>query len=234
MPAHQSSLILCERCGYEIGALPDAGACPECGSAIADSLPEHRVGSAWQRSPGVLGLFAAFGAIFLRPMKFWSKVSPDLPGSSALLWANCTSAALIFPGGALVWIAHSKLEAAMLAPIAVAVWAVALLTLSWIETRGIRIIGHFRRFRITRAVAYSVVGHAGAGWVVGAIAGTIATAMLARDDYIEAKLNGIGVGAAVAAGVGLVLFEILTYIGMRRMKFANHPRSTPMSEAEAV
>ncbi len=234
MPAADSHPTLCERCGYEIGGLPDAGACPECARPIADSAPERRVGSAWQRSPGLLSPLVSIAATLRWPMRSWNTVTADISSSSALLWINCTLAALIFPGGALIWISHSKLDAAMLAPIAVGVWTGALLALSWIESRGIRIIGRFRRFRITRAVAYAVVGHAAAGWVVGAIAGTITTAIIAREDYIEAKLNGVGVGAAVAAGVGLVFFEILTYIGMRRMKFANHPRSAPMTESATV
>lgn len=224
MPTPDPGPILCERCGYEVGGLPDSGACPECARPIAESLPERRAGSAWQRAPGFVTPIGSLLATFRRPIRSWDAVAAELPSSSALLWINCALAALIFPGGALVVIAHSKLDAAMLAPIAVAVWAAALLTLSWIESRGIRIIGRVRRFRITRPIAYAVVGHAAAGWVVGAAAGTITTVALDSPDYIEAKLTALGVGAATAAGAGLLLFEVLTYIGLRRMKFANHPR----------
>ncbi|MEZ6318065.1 MAG: hypothetical protein R3B49_04810 [Phycisphaerales bacterium] len=42
--------VLCERCGYVVEGLDPAGACPECGKPIAESLPERRVGTPWQRA----------------------------------------------------------------------------------------------------------------------------------------------------------------------------------------
>lgn len=137
----------------------------------------------------------------------------------------------------------------------IAAWGglwIALMVLTWIEARGIRFFGARSGWRVNRSVAAAVCGHASFGWV---IAGTLLTALwliLERTDaivpiatawnWIINLLTGTTAPATtrqttrtmelsyftvLASGfvVGMMIFETLVYLGVRRLKFAN--RSEP-------
>lgn len=60
-PAWQQRTPACEQCGYTLTALPLAASCPECGLAVAESLPDRRqpsrfaaATSAWSRCKAYL------------------------------------------------------------------------------------------------------------------------------------------------------------------------------------
>jgi len=218
-------VLLCERCGYEVRGLPITDSCPECGRTIAESSLDRRVGSAWQRRPGPISMVATAARTLTRPVGRWSEVSADAPSSSALLWVTTLAAVVVFPVTPLIVTATFRLSAAALTPIvALATWA-GLLGLSWIEARGVRLIGRLRHARVTRHVAYAVVGHASAGWLAGAILAAGTTLTLAALQPRSLLLADLGIGVVVAGVVGLVWFEVLTSLGLRRMRFANHPAS---------
>lgn len=217
---------LCLRCGYVIDGISEAGACPECGLPLRESVAAVRVGSAWQQAPGLISHLKAVCGTLAHPLRSWHVVAVDRPSSSALLWANCLAAALIFPGVAMVATAVHHWRAAPLAVAASVIWFVLLLVLCWIEAIGVRFFGRLRKFRITADVAYAIVGHATAGWIVGAIAGMATAVVMRASGNVAETMRGLATGALVAAGGGLLVFEALTYVGMRRMKYANRPRRT--------
>lgn len=221
--------LICERCGYVIEGLPREGSCPECGRPIASSHPDHRVGSPWQRGPGVRSLVTSAAGVLRRPRQSWENVSVDLPTASAVLWAQCALAAIIFPGVAFVWSAMHHLAAVGPAILVSFAWFLCLVFLSALESQGVRIFGKIRQRRITKAVAYSIVGHAAAGWTLGAVIGLATTMISIWMDAFWTRLPSLGLGAVVATGSGLLAFEILTYLGIRRMRYANPPR--PESES---
>lgn len=211
--------ILCERCGYPVGSLPRSLACPECGYAIEMSHPDHRRGSPWQRNPGVRGYLRTGIESMRHPIAGWSDVAVERTASSALLWLHAAVAAAIFPGLALFLVATSN-SAAPVAVFAALIWFAGLLLLSTIETVGVRVIGRVKRVRISRDVVYSIVGHAGSGWIIGAVIGVGMMFFMPRDQWTM-SLRWAGISAGVAAGTGLFCFETLTWLGMRKMKYAN-------------
>lgn len=112
---------------------------------------------------------------------------------------------------------------------------IILLLLTLVERRGIRFFGTRRGWRITPDVAYCVCAHASVGWLMagvwsflGVLVAETAAAVLFTHEL------GILRGPVVLAPfwlpvlgfmAGMLLFESLVYLGMRRCKFANRPTS---------
>jgi len=112
--------------------------------------------------------------------------------------------------------------------------------LTFVETLGIRFWGRVHGFRVTRAVAWSVCGHASYGWVAGgALAG--AAWVVGQLDAAGSGYTVFGAGRVVVAApvaqlgllvlsavLGMLLFETLTYLGVRRMRYANQAAASPV------
>ncbi len=170
-----------------------------------------------------MAIFCGIGSALRHPRSSWEYVAIDLPSGSGALWAHCACAALIFPGVAFVGSAMHHVAAIGPAILTSFVWFVLLLVLSFVESLGVRTIGKFRKLRISKGVAFVIVGHAAAGWGIGAVVGTITTMVLIWTDAFWTRLPALGVGAATAFVVGLLAFEVLTFFGLRRLRFANPP-----------
>jgi hypothetical protein len=86
-----ASSLLCEQCGYVLDGLPVDSRCPECGSFIRDSLPEHRHLSAWESAGRPIEKLAAFftttGLVLLRPAHFFRHLSARASSTSARSFA---------------------------------------------------------------------------------------------------------------------------------------------------
>src|SRR5690349_18965049 len=92
---HPPPALLCESCGYPIHALPEAGNCPECGRAIATSLPSARRGSAWQQRPGLTSLVATDVEALRRPAALFDSIRIESRGGPGLLAIHILAAALL-------------------------------------------------------------------------------------------------------------------------------------------
>ncbi|MEZ6234703.1 MAG: hypothetical protein R3B68_10990 [Phycisphaerales bacterium] len=114
----------------------------------------------------------------------------------------------------------------------------SLAFLTAIEQRGIRFWGPRRGWRITPAIAKVICAHASVGWLVGSVLAVAGHALgWVLSDMTNHGNYGILRGPmqlapislpAIALIAGMLHFEILVYIGMTRMKFANRPRPTPL------
>ncbi|MCA9283801.1 MAG: hypothetical protein KDA22_01200, partial [Phycisphaerales bacterium] len=163
-PSIPTDLLLCENCGYDLDhtrpdtasttvADPDA-ACPECGRPIASSIPDHRIGSAWQRGPSIPAWFGTLGALLRHPRRSWDQVRVEARRSRLLLLTNTLLAALL--AFAIACTPPRPLGRAVLHEAAWAVLlAVAILFMTWIENRGIRFFGGKRGWRISKTVAHA-------------------------------------------------------------------------------
>lgn len=121
------------------------------------------------------------------------------------------------------------------AALAVIVVTLALLVLTWIEARGVRFFGRARQWRVTRAVAWQVCAHASIGWIMTALLFHVTLQLwfvLSTYTPVITWLMGVtGLdGSMLALGAvglalfgGMVWFETLVYVGVRRLKFANPP-----------
>lgn len=250
--------ILCETCGYDLTGLTPEGDCPECGRAIASSLPENRIGSPWQRGRYLGGWWKTLRMLW-RPRKFWSIVRIDRRRARSLQSLNIAIAAML-PAVSIHWFlllaewaeldtnnAHPLLIGAASALVALELWAAgaaALLAMTLIERQGIRFWGARRGVRITRDAATTICAHATYGWLLTGLGvflvlryGDTRPAVDLFDMLISIQPFGEGGAVALylslAAFPGLLMFEILVYLGVRGCRFANIEGSS-LAPAEAA
>ncbi len=257
--------VLCEGCGYEIRGLIQAdasGACPECGRALAASMPGRRPGSVWQAQPGMLALLATWWRVLRHPWASWDDVTRAdtreavrrarrlrlLTNGAAALTAGYGLGTALIQGVYADGEFKGTLELALVLTLA---WTGGLVVLfevlCRVERTGMGLIGRQHGWRADAGVTRSVIAHAAIGWVVSAALlglgfwlGRIFQAFVHRPrDWAIGRWWAVAGEAAPlllpAAGflIGLVLFEALVYVGVRRMRFVNREAGSgePGSEA---
>lgn len=228
--------LLCETCGYVVDRLPDTGQCPECGRAIASSLPEARPGTPWDQGPSLRSWLKTGRLVMRRPRRTFEQMRLDVrPGE--LLFYNCLIAACIGAAPFAITAARQLRDASgssALTMLAIGVVAVpliqcVLLILSTIERVGIQIVGRAHAWRVTRTVAAAVCELSSYGWVAGAALFT--TTFILATSFDDAWQSALGAHSAwrltlipASALLGMTVFETLVYIGVRRCKFTNRAR----------
>lgn len=226
--------FLCEACGYDLTGLGLEGACPECGTPAERSDPARRVGTPAQLGGGI-GAILRTDLLMLRSRSAWDRVRIVPRRRAAPFLVNCTIAAAIIgamllapgpltPGGARRSYAIAFAGNAF----------ILLIVLTLIEHAGVRFFGRQRRWRVSRAVADAVCVHASVGWIIAALlfgVGWHAGQRLTLEPLLvlpEPLFGGIALTWAAILPIagfllGLLAFEILVYLGVRRLRFANHP-----------
>ncbi|MEM9063954.1 MAG: hypothetical protein AAGB51_00525 [Planctomycetota bacterium] len=219
------------------------GACPECGLAVAESLPEARTGVSWQNHGGPIGWVLGVLEALAKPARSYSLLRIDRERDA--LWhvlATCIIAAAI---PSMVWSLElweglrqpedrNLLTHAVRTLMMVAAGTGVLFTLTRIEQRGIRLWGRVNGRRIDKPIAHRVCAHASAGWVIGALL-IFPGAALGEQVEDWGFSNSVGafrpivnaapvVGSVLGFGIGLLWFEVLVYIGAKRCRFANAAR----------
>jgi len=241
--------LLCERCGYVVEGLDPAGACPECGKPIAESLPERRVGTAWQREPGWKAWARTLATTGLSPRKTldmmcvqesrglrkWHiRFSAWLIAYAAILFTSSLEWPSTYGGTEQAWSPIAPLVAAVIAVVVMWVFVPSLHVLTSIEHRGLSFFGARRRVRLGREWTHAICSHGSAGWVFGAGA----TAIVVSTGYFllpttsgsrryedEVRLQlVIATGGIVCLMTGFLFFETFAWLGLRRCRFANRVR----------
>ncbi len=234
---HDPNAFLCETCGYTLSGLSLDGACPECGRSIELSHPARRVGTPWQRASNPKTWVTTGVAMARKPRATWNTIRIDMASASNLTWLNCvaSSAGLAILLFSIAAARGFEVSTALFnAVLLILVGTISLVVLSGIEYIGIRLFGRRKGWRVTRDVAATVVAHASYGWLLLPITIPFFWFLAATGfDRALGGSSGLGVvGAALTTialiagpGVPLLAFEILVYIGFRRMRYANPPNA---------
>ncbi|MGE5612495.1 MAG: hypothetical protein ACM359_24820 [Bacillota bacterium] len=86
------SVLLCEGCGYILSGLPSESRCPECGKAIAESLPEVRQRPEWEKTDSDRPAWRRFGrttmAVIFRSSWFYRTLATRSLGSGSRQFAR--------------------------------------------------------------------------------------------------------------------------------------------------
>lgn len=230
--------LLCERCGYVIEGIDEAGVCPECANPVRESMPAlARPGTPWQNDPSVRTLFATLWAMIRRPGVTLSRARIDRRSGAMLtdrcaLLAACIWVMPAFVCG-LVYEIHNRMMRPNIARSSrdwfelgciAALAAIIALLLAWelfaaltlIERLGIRAYGKAHHRRITRAVASTICGHASIGWITATLLSLLPVLLALMPGW-----NTLLLFAPLGFFVGLLHFEILVYLGVRRCRYAN-------------
>ncbi len=231
--------LLCERCGYVVEGLDPAGNCPECGKAIAESLPERRVGTAWEQAPSLLALLRGAAETLMHPRAVLDSMCFTEGPNDSLQRFHAAIASMTFFGLPLVALFGELSESRdpdIILPVILLIitglvgWFVLhglTILLTWIETQGLVFFGARRGARLTPTIARSITAHGGIGWVISGVGFTscaLLGSMLAR---LTGRATwapiGLSIGLAFLVG-GFLFFETFAWLGLRRCKFANRVR----------
>lgn len=232
--------LLCERCGYVLEGLFHDGNCPECGTPIKESLPHlARPGSPWQQKPSFRSLIDTCREMLFRPGQLLDRVRIDTRSSRSLeLWivlATATFTAVSPWLFHLTWMFFNPTSgrrsllaeagwATLFAVLGTLVVAILLTVLTGIERMGIRAFGRVHKRRITGAISTTVCAHACLGWATASVlfwTPIIALIILDQDWLVFI--------APVGLFLGLLHFEILVWMGVKRCRYANRERPVPHS-----
>ncbi len=241
-------VILCESCGYDISSLepllptnPNIP-CPECGSRVIASLPEHRYGTPWQKRQSLSNLFKTAHRMITWRHHIWrnvridSRVNRKLLNYSLLLTSVAWPAAFFLPGIINALLHRASLPLAVNRGIRWLIFSAATLlilhTLCYIESLGLRLFARRRHWRTDRDIALAVIAHASVGWWLGPIL-FLALLFVIILFAGPTPASNTPLLAPVAAlfvfhlFLPLLAFELLVYSGFRALRFANFPRAAP-------
>lgn len=268
--AHDAAALMCEACGYDLSAVeagagegagggaefePATGRCPECGTLVSASLPSVRIGTRWQRRPG-LATWARTGYDVLRhPKVTFRFLKVERRGALLLLVINAVLAGFFLADPWVGVLAGDPVRLArgtgfeVVAQAAgymvyVGALAAAIMVLTYVEFRGIRFIAQRRGWRLSRDAAWQVCAHASVGWMfcgllsllgMAAMTGLALRTKLIPQSHLDLSPvlpvrmmwhDAIG-GVLVIGGylAGLIIFETLVYVGVRQCRFANPPQA---------
>jgi hypothetical protein len=227
--------LLCETCGYVLEGLSHDGNCPECGTPIKESLPHlARPGSPWQQKPSFRSLIDTCREMLYRPGPLLERVRIDTRSSRSLerwiVLATAASTAVSPWLFHLTWMFFNPTRgrrtllaeagwATLFAVLGTLVVAILLTILTGIERMGIRAFGRVHKRRITGAISTTVCAHACLGWATASVLfWTPVIALIILDQDWLVFLVPIGLF------LGLLHFEILVWMGVRRCRYANRVR----------
>jgi predicted RNA-binding Zn-ribbon protein involved in translation (DUF1610 family) len=229
-----ASGVLCESCGYDLSELPAQGACPECGRAIARSLPEHRKGSAWQLSRHWWGTNREG---LLRPRDLFRTIRIERPASNALFLRNAGIASLIIGATAVALAAldlgsvqfRTGAGVTLYSPMGYVwgIFALAPWVLMLFDARlSATLYRRMYRWPVSRTCYEAVRGHASVSWLVFALA--VAAAAFGENWLLRVAETRGSVRLADAsgmAGTGVFLLASayvtwLHHIGVTECRFA--------------
>ena len=216
-----------------VGKALDAGKHVYCEKPVAESLPERR-----DRVPGMWECLRHPVRCFETLRISHDKAGTRLRRCGLAGLAGCASLALSVMVSDLV----AGASLILLGPAIVLLCVVGFEFLSLIESRGLRIIGRTRGFRITPAISQSVTTAASSWWIVAGIglglgaavvSSGLAVARPGPPFWTPARAILLA-GSVLVFCFGFLMFETMAYLGLRRCRFANRLRPAPLIDGEGA
>ncbi len=226
------TVLLCERCGYDLTGTPRESACGECGIAVKESLPERRMGTPFQKKPGVMSFVYTMWLVARRPRAVWDDVRIESNRSLVFGVVCMTIAGLVIWAGLGFTSIGKDLRSAYFAFALLFVIFTSLVIMTTIEFLGLQLIGRKNGWRVTSRISQTVCGHACVGWIVAGVLVAIGWQLGARlpaaplTNQVPNWMNPILTSLQFtlpAAGffIGMMVFETLAYMGVRRLRWGN-------------
>jgi hypothetical protein len=243
--------LLCEKCGYVIEGLDTEGHCPECGKPVEESLPRKRDGSPWQQGTTPGTVLRTWIMLLRHPKRCWETLNINQESGISLMgWGlalGMLSSAITVLALTILITSQTNDADVLVSVIGIILAAcVIFMFTAWIyaglAVLRIRFWANHRGYRITKPIAWTIIGHASFGLALIPLivfAGFLNMLIAGLMIYIEGtdifdSTNSIPVVliyggyfmilASIPAG--LTVFEILCLIGFRRMRYRNASRHT--------
>lgn len=260
-PWADAHTLLCEQCGYVLAGLPPEGECPECGEAIAASVPSVRVGTPWQQRASFVSYWQTAWQCLTMPVRTLAIMRMDDASARSLRQAHRKLAALLLapaagtgillflerewptagggnvswePGGPVSSVVVMMILSLLVAPFLLLMFAL----LNRVEETGLRLFARQRGWRVDSTVAGTITAHGSVGWGIAALAGPLAMPGLLWLEANEWLLpvwtveHTWKIGLVVLVG-GFLWFEIFAWLGVRRCKFVNREGLMPTVSTES-
>jgi len=244
--------LLCERCGYVLDDIDPSGICPECAVPIAASQPRLRNGSPWQQHRSFVKLIRTWFFVFFAPKRCWNQCRIEKTSALSLMgWGLIVSVlpvTLIY----LTIVVYSTFQyadvetffyAMMFIGIADSAFIVIALVYAAIAVARMKFWARHRGLRVDSQRAWTVIGHASIGLSLIPLSIFLAIASVLTSIVIEDAMSQYGIDfmmipfivgiiayLLVLASIptGLIVFEVLCSMGMRRVRYRNlHPDEKP-------
>lgn len=248
--------LLCERCGYVLDDLDQAGECPECGIPIASVMPRLRPGSPWQQQRDLGSLIRTWWLLLTRPRSCWDGFGVQLGSGLTLMACGLICAALLPTLLVLGIVLYSGVASEALGMFGYAIMYLAIVFAGFLLVAmlycalGVARIKFWCRHRGCRMdsnIAWTIIGHASMGLslIPLMLSVAIVAMIFIRLLYDHSGLDGAELTVAwiilgysswimalAALPTGLIVFEILSSLGLHRMRYRNpHPDEQPDSAA---
>ncbi len=236
--------LLCEKCGYVLEGLDQAGVCPECGVPIEGSLPGSRLGTPYQQKPGLRSLLQTAWLTIHNPKRAleimsFDRSAPRSPLSPILTYTVVACIALVMlemfskPNS----MTNFALFFGIMTIIGVLIWS-AFFILTIIFAYLLLAIARLLRWRCDTEACWVVAGHAAIGWSFTGfawVAGWYTDRLIqylvpTQSDWhlriqtmtlIDTVILPVFFGGIV---LGSLIFAYISYLGLRRCKYANRLR----------